>query len=192
MRIECVGLPPYPGKTMPRVVGIGRPNELIQSPKFARLRYITGDVLSPICNGACIIAHVVNDKANRWGGRGVANAVAKKWPPAFSDFSFWREEKRDNFSLGNAKLYEICENLFLFSMIAQHGYGVSEKPRIRYKALEQCFDELYEHAHALEASVHMPKIGTGYGQGDWDLISEMIETQLCQRGVETTIYSLPS
>lgn len=78
----------------------------------------------------------------------------------------------------------------VFSMIAQKGYGPSEKPRIRYAALEVCLYELGEVAKRLGASVHMPKIGTGYAGGNWRIIEELIAEKLCNLGVLVTVYSL--
>lgn len=189
--IECVGLPPYPGSITPRVVGIGYPIDENTSCRFLHLNYTTGNVLAPNGNENKIIAHIVNDEAIRWGGKGVAKSVATKWPHAYNDFNRYRNENFGFFSLGNARLFELEPQLFLFSMIAQNGYGPSEKPRIRYNALEKCLYDLGDEATRLNATIHMPKIGTGYAKGDWNLICELIDQTLLQRGIETTVYLLP-
>jgi O-acetyl-ADP-ribose deacetylase (regulator of RNase III) len=76
-------------------------------------------------------------------------------------------------------------------MVAQQGIGPSGAPRLRYAALERCLDELARKAEALHASVHMPKIGSGHGGGDWHLIQELIKDIVVKRGINVTIYSLP-
>jgi O-acetyl-ADP-ribose deacetylase (regulator of RNase III) len=191
VKIECVGLPPYPGKMLPRVAGICSLNDRSSYNIGKGIKYITGDIFNPFGDGVKIIAHVVNNKANKWGGNGVANTMAKRWTKVFDDFSIWRQENHINFNLGNSKLCQLSESLYVFTMIAQNGYGFSEKPRIRYKALEQCLNTLGNTALELNGSVHMPKIGTGYAQGNWNVISEMIETEVSDHGIETTVYILP-
>jgi hypothetical protein len=76
-------------------------------------------------------------------------------------------------------------------MIAQHGYGPSPKPRIRYSALKDCLADLAKAALELHATVHMPRIGTGYSQGNWSVIKELIDESLIRQGIDVTVYDLP-
>ena len=76
-------------------------------------------------------------------------------------------------------------------MIAQHGYGESSKPRIRYAALKNCLEKLKGFAKDKSATVHMPRIGTGFAGGNWSYISELIDEVLVRDGVAVTVYSLP-
>ena len=76
-------------------------------------------------------------------------------------------------------------------MVAQHGYGPSDKPRIRYAALDACLRELADEARRLGASVHVPRIGAGQAGGRWPIIAEMIEMSLVDRGIDVTVYDLP-
>jgi hypothetical protein len=79
----------------------------------------------------------------------------------------------------------------LASMIAQHGYGSSPKPRLRYGALVQCLAEVGDRATKSGASVHMPRIGSGQAGGSWELVEEIVYDELPSRGIFTTIYDLP-
>ena len=189
--VQCVGIPPYPGKKYPRVVGIARLSDGEAWKQTRNIKYVRGDASMPRGEGNKIIAHIVNDKAKRWGGCGFANAVSKKWPDVYHDFMMWRMENGANFSLGKSRLYCREEDICTFTMIAQHGYGKSTKPLIRYHAIEQCLQTLSQTANDLSASVHMPRIGCGHGGGDWGIISEMIDAILIQRGIEVTVYDLP-
>ena len=76
-------------------------------------------------------------------------------------------------------------------MIAQHGYGESARPRIRYQALANCLEKLKEVAVGQRASVHVPRIGTGYAGGNWGYILELIDEFLVKPGIEVTTYTLP-
>jgi hypothetical protein len=84
------------------------------------------------------------------------------------------------------------DNLTLvFSMIAQRGYGASSEPRIRYASLEACLSALANRAKQENASIHMPRIGTGQAGGSWGIISELLEEKLVRQGISVTVYDLP-
>jgi hypothetical protein len=76
-------------------------------------------------------------------------------------------------------------------MIAQHGYGNSSRPRIRYEALTACLNALGKLALAENASVHMPRIGCGQAGGRWPVVRELIDEALLDRGVAVFVYDLP-
>ena len=77
-------------------------------------------------------------------------------------------------------------------MIAQDGYydRLKNPVPLNYLALEVCLVELFEDAAAMDASVHMPKIGAGLGKGDWNKIEEMIQENCSKYKVNTYVYEL--
>jgi O-acetyl-ADP-ribose deacetylase (regulator of RNase III) len=186
--VQCVGIPPYRGNSNPRVIGILRHKG--KAAKAPSIRYLIGDSTEPRGTGFCLIAHVVNDKTSNWG-RGFALAVARKWPLVLTEFQKWAASNRENLSLGNSHLSIVSGNLGIFHMIAQRGYGDSANPRIRYNALKDCLGTLGAEASKRKATVHMPRIGTGYARGNWAIIKELIEDNLVRKGVEVTVYDLP-
>ncbi|SRR6266480_917250 len=186
--VQCIGIPPYRGASNPRVIGILHPKGKIA--KGPSIRYLIGDATEPRGNGLRIIAHVVNDKTANWG-RGFALAVARKWPEVAAEFGKWTAMRKEHLLLGKGHFFDISQDLAIFSMIAQRGYGESVNPRIRYKALRECLLQLAEEASKHHASIHMPRIGTGYAGGNWPLIKELIEENLIRRGIEVTVYDLP-
>jgi Zn-dependent peptidase ImmA (M78 family)/O-acetyl-ADP-ribose deacetylase (regulator of RNase III) len=185
--IECVGVLPYPNSIYPRVLGIIRTKKTSQEP--LEIRYIIGDATEPRGTGKKIIAQIVNDESLNWG-RGFGLELAKKFPGIQSDFHKW-VEGGSNLKLGNSHLFHVSDDLSIFQMVAQHGYGPSTKPRIRYRSLSESLIALSKAAREMSASVHMPKIGTGYAGGNWDIISELIEENLIKQGIEVTVYELP-
>lgn len=187
--LECVGIPPYPGKNYPRVIGIGRHDdgEKLNVPSIKSVR---GNALEPRGSGRCIVAHIVNDKTPNWGA-GFARAVRNKYPEVQHEFRDWVASHGGQFSLGNTHVSVISNDLYIVSMIAQHGYGESTKPRIRYAALKNCLSQLKGIATDKDASVHMPRIGTGYAGGNWSYISELIDEILVRNGIDMTVYTLP-
>ena len=187
--LECVGIPPYPGRYYPRVVGIARPTTYAEV-KVSNLTFLRGNALEPRGTGEGIIAHIVNDKTPNWGA-GFARAVKKEYPSAQKDFSEWVTRNPDDFSLGNVHTSTISDELSIVHMITQHGYGESVKPRIRYASLKDCLEKLKDIALSRGASVHMPRIGTGYAGGNWNYILELIDEILVRNNVDVTIYTLP-
>ncbi|MDQ3816248.1 MAG: ImmA/IrrE family metallo-endopeptidase [Acidobacteriota bacterium] len=191
IRVECVGIPPYPNQIYPRVMGViipTSPSRYIPN----KINYKRGDATDPRDDGDYrIIAHIVNDKTAVWGGV-FARAVKKRWPQAQTDFERWSAEEKRNLSLGNARLVKVDERLAVFTMVAQRGYGESNKPRIKYSALKSCLEALANVAMRHGASIHMPRIGSGQAGGNWDVISELIEDALCGRGIKVYVYTLPN
>lgn len=118
-------------------------------------------------------------------------AIRRKWPVAQQAYRQWASEDRRNLALGNVHLAETNDKLSIVSMIAQRGYGASDKPRIRYSALRTCLQHLSVLATKQKATVHMPRIGTGLAGGSWNIISELIDDVLCRAGINVFVYDLP-
>lgn len=154
LRVECVGVPSYPNQVIPRVLGIVAPVRHVAT-DIGTMTILNGDATEPRGTGSRIIAQVVNDSALTWGG-GLSLAVRKKWPSAQQDFRAWATSPGNNLRLGNVHLVSIDDTLALASLVAQHGYGPSPRPRIRYSRLEACLEKLSEIAIKRGASVHIP------------------------------------
>lgn len=187
--LECVGIPPYPGRNYPRVIGIARLKNG-KTIKASSITYLRGDALEPRGPGKRIIAQIVNDKTPNWGA-GFARAVRNRYPSVQKDFREWTVRSRSEFSLGHIHTSVVSDELYVVNMVAQHGYGESVRPRIRYAALRDCLSQLEEVALGEGATVHMPRVGTGYAGGNWSYILELIDEMLVRNRVEVTIYTLP-
>jgi hypothetical protein len=144
VHVECVGLPGYPGVRVPRVAGIVRAARRMG--KTESLDYVIGDALSPRGKGRRIVGHIVNDATPNWGGGGFAAAVKRKWPRVQGTFRDWVSSNRRLFRLGEAIDIEAENDVSVFCMIAQKGYGKSSAPRVRYIALETCLERLAARA----------------------------------------------
>jgi Zn-dependent peptidase ImmA (M78 family) len=188
--VECVAVPSYPGAVNPRVLGLLIPSRS-ESSALPTIKYLIGDATNPRGEGVKILAHVVNDATPRWGG-GFARIVANRWSAAQEDFITWAKRDRSNLRLGQNRSYDLGDDLSVFHMVAQHGFGKSEKPRIRYRHLEACLSALAAFAQQKSASVHMPRIACGQAGGNWGVVSELIDETLCRNGVHVTVYDIPS
>lgn len=151
-----------------------------------------GDATAPTGVGPRIIAHIVNDEG-RWG-RGFVLAVSRRWPQPEHCYRDWHRHRATNdFALGAVQLVTVGDGLYVANMVAQHGIrrtGSSASP-IRYDALDRCLTRLGDYATSLDASIHMPRIGTGLAGGQWAVIQPLITHGLCRRGVPVTVYDLP-
>jgi len=190
VKVECVGLPSYPGSSLARVAGLLKRTRA-QKRRIGSIDYFHGNALSPRGKGHRIVCQIVNDKTANWGGAGFASAVRRKWPNVQKNFKAWVSEAPDRLSLGNIVSLEAEKEIEVFCIVAQKGYGASQLPRIRYSALERGLRELAESAANINASIHMPRIGVGHAGGNWIFIEELIERELMSKGLSVTIYDLP-
>ncbi len=87
MKIECVGVPPYPNHTYPRVVGLLRPPKQ-SGAGLPSITYLKGDASEPRGAGIRLVVQVVNDAALTWGG-GFSLMLRKKWPTLQQAFRSW-------------------------------------------------------------------------------------------------------
>jgi hypothetical protein len=186
--LECVGISPYPGAMFPRVVGLLRSDQL--APRDECITYLVGDATEPRGDGPNLIVHIVNDGAARWGA-GFAGAVRRRWKNVQDEFVSWVDEDRGRLKLGRIHEFALTENLSIIHMVAQHGYGESPTPRIRYTALRACLEEVAAYARERGAVVHMPRIGVGQAGGRWELVEELLHSTLCAAGVHVFVYDLP-
>lgn len=187
---ECVGIPAYPGARLPRVVGMLR---LSDSANIAEqtVTYVRGDASRPSGKGRKLIVHVVNDATPNWGGGGFASALRSTHPFVQTDFQKWASGDRRALRLGRVHVTEVSIELTVASIVAQHGYGPSSSPRIRYGALRSGLEEAAKLAALSGSTVHMPRIGCGQAGGSWDLVEHFVRTTFGAAGVRVTVYDPP-
>lgn len=151
--------------------------------------YIKGDATVPQASGIKIIAHICNDIGG-WG-KGFVLALSKRWDEPEVEYRLWhRERSKNNFALGEIQLVKVEKYIFVANMIGQRGVKVSrsEGVPIRYEAVEACLAKLADEAKALEASVHMPRIGCGLAGGKWEQIEPLIAQTLLANGIDVYVY----
>jgi len=187
--VEYLGISPNTGEANPRVLGLAFP-PLPDDFKVAEpLRFMPGDASEPFGAEPKLLLQVVNDQALVWGG-GFAKQARKKWPHAQTHFRQWAYGRR-NLKLGNIHSVSVQQDLTLVSMICQHGFGkASSGPRLRYGALFSALDKVAAFAADANATVHMPRIGTGEAGGSWNIIEGIIRETLISKGIKVTIYDL--
>lgn len=195
--VQAVGIPPYPGRKLPRVLALIEATGNVRTLPDG-LTFRTADIASALDSGApgpVVVAHVVNDAARAWGTRGVAAVLRRSCPDAASAFRYWSIASDDNLTLGNVHQVEIGvrDNLVtVVSLVAQQGFGASATSRLSYVGLAEALDKLAAIAARKEATVHLPRIGAGQAGGRWDLIEATIERTLLSRRVPVVVYTKPA
>jgi len=145
--------------------------------------YITfrGNLLDHAFNG--VIAHGCNSIGKF--GAGFALALSKKYPQA-------RQAYMDSFShkifkkleLGSMTYCTVSDTLCVVNLVTQTGYGRSKRRYVDYPAVAKAFTRLGQwmstssYMEKIDKIIHIPKIGTGLGGGDWTIIKRLIEESL--------------
>lgn len=190
LQVECVALAPYPGSAEPRVVGLLiEPETAGYSPRA--VDEVDGDALQPRGGGRKLLVHVVPNTSHAWGGAGFASSLRRRFPDTWSTFRDHYAREHSTPRLGEVVFADVSDDLSVAHMVAQAGIGQSSVQRLRYAALSECLKKVQEHACDLNATVHMPRIGTGHGGANWQLIRELISDELVDKGIKTTVYRLP-
>ncbi|GAA2455611.1 macro domain-containing protein [Actinomadura vinacea] len=156
---------------------------------MAAIRYIKGDATSPQAKGTKVIAHVCNDLGG-WG-KGFVLAISKRWPDPEKAYRAWHRDRAHNdFGLGAVQFVQVEPYIWVANMVGQRGIRPSKKngPPIRYDAVDQCLTALADKAKALDATVHMPRIGCGLAGGKWSRIEPLVTIRLTAQGIEVTVY----
>jgi O-acetyl-ADP-ribose deacetylase (regulator of RNase III) len=108
---------------------------------------------------------------------GVAKAIATKWPGVVDADN--RTTKGDVSKLGSYTTYQIDNGLIIVNAYTQYDYGHTGR-YFEYAAFAQVLRELEDDYNGVltawigKTRVLSPKIGSGLGGGDWNIIEKMI------------------
>lgn len=130
-----------------------------------------------------IIAHVTNN-CQAWGA-GFTGALTKRFGLQLAvDF------RDDDMTLGGVDIHPLDHpHVRLANMCAQDGIG-RDRRRIDYDHLADCLYCVFYEAAYSDAYVLMPRIGSGLGGGDWDIICPLIDKAYAQSGMTKNVYIL--
>lgn len=116
-------------------------------------------------------------------GSGLAKDIRNKWPEVFSVYADYINDKRisgEGF-MGDAIPFVPNEsNVVIMNCITQEFYGkYGQEPGKRYvsyKAIDTAFRRVYEFIKAGQMyDINYPLIGAGLANGDWSIISAIID-----------------
>lgn len=170
------------------------------------IKYVTGDATRPGGPGLKVIVHICNN-AGQWGA-GFVVPLATRYPKAKKDYldryDVQQRMQKINLNLdfnpiplGSITESRVLPDTHIINMIAQDNVKVTKgTPRVKYNALADCLNKIaanyFEKAEKGQVTINMPRIGTGLGGGDWDIIETIIKRTLSDRGIPVVVYDLPS
>lgn len=150
------------------------------------IRYAVGDATAPEGDAKHIIVHVANNR-RAWGA-GFVLALSRRWEAPEKAY-----RSAPELQLGDCQIVEVGPGLFVANMVAQDGFpSASRRCALDYEALAVCLEIVAIFATQVGADVAMPRIGCGIAGGTWERVSEVVERELCARGVLVTVYDLPT
>lgn len=138
-----------------------------------------------------LIVHVCND-LGKWG-RGFVLAISRRWkePERVYKAAFVETPAP---VLGTVQFVPVAGSIVVANLIGQHGVAsrTTRTPPVRYEAIREGLGRIAEHAQAMAASVHMPRIGCGLAGGEWTRVEPLIAETLLASDIDVTVYDLPA
>ena len=134
-----------------------------------QIEYVKGDLLQTEVNH---IIHGCNSRGVM--GSGVAKAMREKYPDAYKDYIF----KYNNYGLelGAIIVSVQPDKKVIHNAITQQDYGRdSSRVYVSYWAIAEVFRKI--NSQGIK-EIALPKIGAGLANGDWNVISAIIENTL--------------
>ena len=151
------------------------------------LSYVEGDATAPRAAGPRVVVHVCNDVGG-WGA-GFVLAVSRRWKAPEREYRAWFKASDGTFQLGAVQFVEVEPDMWVANLIGQHGIRPTKAgPPVRYDAIRAGLREVADFAARHEASVHMPRIGSGLAGGDWSTIEDIVTSELAE--LDVTVYDL--
>jgi len=155
------------------------------------INYLKGDATKPVGAGNRIITHCCNDRG--FWNAGFVKALSKRWSEPERAYRLWAAGNGHvPFALGNVQFVKVAKGLCVANIIGQAGIANRNQttPPIRYDAIRKGLIAVRDLALTHNASIHMPRMGARLAGGQWELIAEIIESQLCNYGLQVTVYDL--
>ncbi len=129
-------------------------------------------------------------------GRGLAEEILNRIPEAYHEADALTKEGCKN-KLGTYSSYQMNEKQFVINAYTQYHWikKKNNEPKVKngrgfvlanYEAIRL---SLRQTANDFQGySIGLPKIGGGWANGDWNIISNIIEEELINKGFSVTIY----
>jgi len=112
-------------------------------------------------------------------GSGVALVVRNKYPSAYQNYI--SHYKSYGLSLGTVISVQVTPTLVIHNAIGQQNYGYDGKLYTNYDALDTCMKTIERYINErndIEKTLHFPLIGCDRGGGKWEIVSQIIDTNI--------------
>lgn len=133
---------------------------------------------------------------------GIAKTIRDMYPKVFH--SYLNLKNTEGLKLGDAQFVKISEDFIIINAMTQEYYGGFEHPDgvfepynklfCSYDAVSSAFTIINEYANSQLANanviVNFPLIGCGLANGDWQIVSTIIDTHLSDNFAKV-LWKLP-
>lgn len=114
-------------------------------------------------------------------GSGVANQIKYKWPEVYEHYN--HRYLSQGLPMGSINYVRVDPKVLVVNAITQKDYGKTDKLYVSYDAIEAAFIRINdlmmkEAQYKIPKVVSFPLIGCGLANGDWDIVSKIIDTAL--------------
>ena len=148
-----------------------------------QIEYIKGDLFKTEIK---YIVHGCN--AQGVMGSGVAKIIREQYPEAYDEYRKMYVSATDkglsSLPLGDV-IWAESNGKWIGNAITQKFYGRDGQRYVSYDAVARAMWEINKFC---PGPVAMPKVGTGLGGGDWNVIAAIIESEL--KDVKPYVYEL--
>lgn len=127
-----------------------------------------------------IIVHGCNSQGIM--GSGVAKQIKDKWPAVYDRYRF--KFLNESLPLGSLTYVRTDPDRLVVNAITQKDYGRTSKRYVSYDAIETAFKRISElilqntQYTPIPTIVNFPLIGCGLANGDWKIVSKIIDDSL--------------
>jgi len=151
-----------------------------------KLNKVKGDVITATSG---LILHGCN--AQGVMGSGVALAIRNTFPLAYQSYLKWKERVGNSLQIGNVQFVTVDPDLTIANGITQEFYGRDGRRYVSYLAIDCVFSEVkrWMSINAVQ-ELHMPKIGSGLGGGDWNVIETNLLETFAGTNIEIYLYEM--
>lgn len=114
-------------------------------------------------------------------GAGVAKQIKEKYPKAFLDYLEFFEFRGSFDLLGCNRISIQPDGKLIINCFTQFEYGNAPKKRyVSYDAIDKCMSSISTFVvhDTYGKNISMPKIGAGFGGGEWSIIESIINFRL--------------
>lgn len=144
-----------------------------------------GDATLPISTHV-VIVHVCNN-VGAWGA-GFVIPLGKRYPEARE--SYYKMHKDYETILGAVQFVKVEDNeVYVANMIGQDNIQQNVPP-VRYEAIREGLGKVRDFCIEKGLQVQMPKIGSGLAGGNWEIISDIIKSELSLHNVPVTVLTI--
>jgi len=132
-----------------------------------------------------IIVHGCN--AQGVMGSGIAAKLRMMYPEIFNHYlDLLKVAGSPEAAMGRVVIVPVSDTLFVANAITQLNFGRDPNKRyVSYSAIQTAFENL---AALDDADIHYPQIGAGLGNGDWSIISDIIDVALHNKNHTFWVY----